>query len=65
MFFNFFYVYSNKLVVARIRVDPGFLASYWSTGFGRFLQVSAHWLEDCENFIPTPEGPIQYSANHS
>ena len=27
---------------------PGFLASYWSAGFGTFLQVSAlasHWLE--------------------
>jgi hypothetical protein len=46
----------------------GFLASYWSKGFGRFLQVSAlasHWLEDCANFTLTPEENYQYSANHS
>ncbi len=45
-----------------------FLASYWSTGFGTFLLVSAfasHWLEDCANFTPTPEENNQYSANHS
>jgi hypothetical protein len=36
----------------------GFLAFYWSVGFGTFLQVSAiasHWLEDCANFTPMPE----------
>jgi hypothetical protein len=46
---------------------PGFLASYWSARFGRFLQVSAlasHWLEDCANITPTPEENDQYSANH-
>ncbi len=34
------------------------LSSNWSAGFGRFFQVSAlasHWLEDYENFTPTPE----------
>jgi hypothetical protein len=39
-------------------LSPGFLTSYWSAGFGTFPQVSAlasHWLEDCENFMPTPE----------
>jgi hypothetical protein len=38
---------------------PGFLAFYWSAGFETFLRVSAlasHWLEDCTNFTPTPEG---------
>ncbi len=33
-------------------LSPGFLASYWSAGFGTFLQVSAfasHWREDCAN----------------
>jgi hypothetical protein len=47
--------------------SPGFLASYWSAEFVRFLQVSAlssHWLEDCVNFMPTPEENDQYSANH-
>jgi hypothetical protein len=36
--------------------NPGFLASHWSAGFGRFQQVSAlssHWLADCANFTPT------------
>ena len=45
-----------------------FLASYWSAGFGRFLQVSAlasHWLEDCANFTPTPEENDQYSASNT
>ncbi len=44
---------------------PGFLASYWSAGFGTLLQVSAfalHWLEDCENFTPTSKDNNQYSA---
>jgi hypothetical protein len=39
-------------------VNPGFLASYWSAGFGRFFQVSAldsHLLEGCANFTPTLE----------
>jgi hypothetical protein len=47
---------------------PGFLASYWSAGFGTFIQISAltsHWLEDCANVTPTPEENEQYSANHS
>jgi hypothetical protein len=47
---------------------PDFLASDWSSGFGRFLQVSAlasHWLKDCANFMPTPEENDQYNANHS
>jgi hypothetical protein len=38
-------------------LNPGFLASFWSAGFGRFLQVSAlssYWLADCANFTPTP-----------
>jgi hypothetical protein len=38
-------------------LNPGFLASYWSAGFGRFLQesaISSHWLADCANFTPTP-----------
>jgi hypothetical protein len=33
-------------------LSPHFLASYWSAGFGTFLQVSAlasQWLEDCAN----------------
>jgi hypothetical protein len=33
-------------------------ASYWSAGFGAFLQLSAlssHLLEDCANIPPTPE----------
>ncbi len=32
-------------------LSPGFLAFYWSAGFGTFLLVTAlasHWLEDCE-----------------
>jgi hypothetical protein len=48
--------------------NPNFLASYWSAGFGRFLQVSAlasNWLEDCADFTPTPEENDQCSANHS
>jgi hypothetical protein len=46
-------------------LSPSFLASYWSAGFGRFLQVStlaSHWLEDFANFTPTPE---ENSANYS
>ncbi len=46
---------------------PGFLAFYWSAGFGKFLQVltlASHWLEDCENFSPTPEENDRYSTNH-
>jgi hypothetical protein len=49
-------------------LSPGFLAFYWSAGFGTFLQVSAlasHWLEDCANFTPMLEKKDQYSANHS
>jgi hypothetical protein len=47
-------------------LNPGFLASYWSEGFGRFLQVSAlafHWLmEDYANFTLTPEENNQASS---
>jgi hypothetical protein len=45
-----------------------FLVSYWSAGYGTFLQVSAlasQWLEDCANLTPTPEEENQYSANYS
>ncbi len=31
-------------------LSPSFLAFYWSSGFGRFLQVStlaSHWLKAC------------------
>jgi hypothetical protein len=44
------------------------LASYWSVGFGTFLQVSAfasHWLEKRVNFTPMPEENHQYSANQA
>jgi hypothetical protein len=46
----------------------GFLVSYWSEGFGTFLQVSAlvsHWLKDYVNFSPTLEENDQYSASYS
>jgi hypothetical protein len=39
-------------------LSSDFLVYYWSAGSGRFPQVSAiafHWLEDCANFMPTPE----------
>jgi hypothetical protein len=55
------------MLAARV-LKQGFLASYWSAGFGRFLQVSAlafHWQADCENFTPTPEEYNKYSANYS
>jgi hypothetical protein len=45
--------------------SQGFLAYYWSAGFGTFLQISAlasHWLEDCANCTPTPEETDKYSA---
>ena len=32
--------------------NPGFLASYWSAGFGRFLQVSAISLLSMNNYTP-------------
>jgi hypothetical protein len=44
-------------------LSPGFLASYWSAGFGTFLHVSAlasHWLEDYANIMPTLEENDQY-----
>jgi hypothetical protein len=44
--------------VRRGVLTSGFLASYLTAEFGRFLQVVAlasHWLEDCANFTPTPE----------
>jgi hypothetical protein len=56
------------LIIRRRVLSPGFLASYWSAGFGRFLQVSAHashWLDDCANFTPKLEGNNQYSTNTS
>jgi hypothetical protein len=40
-------------MLAACTLIPGFLASYWSAGFGTFLLVSAlasHWLEDYANF---------------
>jgi hypothetical protein len=61
--------YVGLLTLERGRVlSPGILASYWSAGFGTFLQVSAlasRWLEDCANFTPTSEENDQYSAKHS
>jgi hypothetical protein len=56
----------NMLVVCVL--SPCFLISYWSAGFGTFLQVLAlapHWLENFAYFTPTPEKNDQYSANHS
>jgi hypothetical protein len=55
------------MLAARV-LNQGFLASYWSAGFGRFLQVSAlafHGLADWENFTPKPEENNKYSANYS
>jgi hypothetical protein len=50
-------------------LGPGFLAFYWSAGFGTFHQVLAlasHWLEYCATFTPTPpEENNQYIANYS
>jgi hypothetical protein len=46
------------LITWRRVLNPGFLASYCSAGFDRFLPVSAlasHWLEDGANFTPTSE----------
>ena len=50
-------VYVGLIMLARV-LSPGFLVSYWSAEFGRFLQVSAftsHWLEDCANFTTAPK----------
>jgi hypothetical protein len=62
-------VYDGLIMFSACTVlSPDFLASYWSAGFGTFLQVSAlayHWLDDCANFTPTPEENNQYSANYS
>jgi hypothetical protein len=55
------------MLAARRVLNPDLLASYWSAGFGRLLQVSAlasHWLEDCVNFTQTPEENNQYSVSH-
>jgi hypothetical protein len=60
-------VYVGLIMLTGV-LSPGFLAFYWSAGFGTFLQVSAlasHWLEDCTNFTPTPGENDQYSANYS
>jgi hypothetical protein len=54
--------------VSNAVLNPGSLASYWSAGFGTFLQAStlaSHWLEDCANFTPTLEENDQYSGNLS
>jgi hypothetical protein len=40
----------------------GFIASYWSAGFGKFLQVLAfasQWLADSANFTPIRKQQIQ------
>ncbi len=58
----------NYVGLIMLALSPGFLASYWSAGFGTFLQVSAlasNWLEDCANCTPTPEKNDKYIANHS
>jgi hypothetical protein len=58
----------NNLSGVYLVLSPGFLDSYWSAGFGTFLQVSdlaSHWLKDCANCTPTPEKNNKYSANHS
>ncbi len=65
MIYQFMYV---GLIILQCVLNPGFLASYWSAGFGTFLQVSANgslWLEDCAKYAPTPEENDKYSANHS
>jgi hypothetical protein len=57
-------VYVSLIMLSGV-LGTGFLASYWTAVFGRFLQVSAvayHWLED---FTPTPEKNDQYRANNS
>jgi hypothetical protein len=48
-------------------LSPGFLASYWSAGFGigTGIALASHCLEDCANFTPTMEENDQYNANHS
>ncbi len=43
------------------------LVSYWSAGFGTFLQISApasHWLEDCANFTPIQRQPLLVQYKH-
>jgi hypothetical protein len=47
-------------------LSPRFLASFWSAGFGAFLQVLAfafHSLKDCANFTAMPGENNQYSAS--
>jgi hypothetical protein len=51
-----------------VYLGSDFIDFYWSTGFGRFLQLSAlasHWLKDYANFTQTPEENDQYSVNQS
>ncbi len=59
-------VYVGLIMIAHV-LSLGFLASYWSVGFGTFLQVSAlasHWLKDCANCklysMPIPEENDKY-----
>jgi hypothetical protein len=63
-------VYFSRLMRACVDLimlpSPGFLASYWSAGFGAFLQVSipaSSWLENCAYCLPTAEENDLYSAN--
>jgi hypothetical protein len=54
-----------RMLAACTVFSPGFLASYWSAGFGTFLQVSAlasHWLLQ---ILRQRRRKTQYSANHS
>jgi hypothetical protein len=54
--------------VSGVYLGPDFLAFYWTSGFGTFLQVSAlasDWLKDYANFTQTPEENDQYSVNPS
>jgi len=44
------------------------LASYWSAGFGTFLQalaLASHWLEDFASYMPTQVENYEYSDTHS
>ncbi len=47
-------------------LSPDFLASYWSAGFGTFLQIStlaSHWLESVK-IVGTPTPENKYRDNH-
>ncbi len=57
-------VYFSRLIrvcvgLLMLAASPGFLASYWPSGFETFLNVSthaSHWLDlDCANFTLTPD----------